>query len=681
MKKSTGRCWSVAKSSFSFYKQMVAVKVLTNLANTRLLTPSVLLVAAWMLILALTPTAALGQTSSITLAWPSPSVVMLTGVEVGVYGQIQGSTTGVTPLLAIENSASGQWLHADGSWGAQAWLTASIVDTAGTWRYMLTPNATGNFLLDVELVNTSGAILSTAQTTFQVAGNSSSQPSQSTSSSGSGSSTSITLAWPTPGVVMMPGVQVGMWGVATASSSAQVSVAIENNQSGQWLNANGSWGAQTWLSAPIVDSAGTWRYLYTPASGGSFTVVAQVVNGSVTQQASSTFTVQGGSASGSTSSSGSGQSSSSGSSTAGTFPLSVINNTNGQWTNSQIWLTIIGQSTPGTWAYVTPDGVVHPVNSAQASAPGAITCNGVNYAPMSFLLPASGQVTMPASLQGGRVYISLGAPLCLAVPQNNSGIALPDVNNPSDPNANTYWDYYEYTYVFGRVAFGGDTSQVDEFGFPISARVQQASSSTDSSTGFLVSRQAILNHFLNDSDPGYQQLVNSYHVLAPRTSTAFSSSSASQAMQSYINAVWQQYASSPFTLTVLGQTYSGGVQSDGALHFSLQGTSGYVVQEPAAADVWGCSGALATGNAVELALEAEFCAAFTRGVAGNTSEWWERSQYYQGPAYSQYAGYLHSVALGGRTYAFPYDDVNDQSSVIILPNTAPPDRVTLTLNW
>jgi hypothetical protein len=33
--------------------------------------------------------------------------------------------------------------------------------------------------------------------------------------------------------------------------------------------------------------------------------------------------------------------------------------------------------------------------------------------------------------------------------------------------------------------------------------VQQASSSTDSSTGFLVSRQTILNHFLNDSDPGF----------------------------------------------------------------------------------------------------------------------------------------------------------------------------------
>jgi len=37
--------------------------------------------------------------------------------------------------------------------------------------------------------------------------------------------------------------------------------------------------------------------------------------------------------------------------------------------------------------------------------------------------------------------------------------------------------------------------------------------------------------------------------------------------------------------------------------------------------------------------------------------------------------------LGKRCYAFAYDDVNDQSSVQILGNSNPPDRLTLGIGW
>jgi hypothetical protein len=123
------------------------------------------------------------------------------------------------------------------------------------------------------------------------------------------------------------------------------------------------------------------------------------------------------------------------------------------------------------------------------------------------------------------------------------------------------------------------------------------------------------------------------------------------------------------------------VQSDGLLHYSFQGVSGYTVSKPTPTDVWQCGGALASGNTVELALEAEFAAAFNRGVAHNTSLWWNSSSYYQGPAQNAYAAYIHTVVLDHRSYAFPFDDVNDQSSVIILPNANPPTLVTLTVAW
>ena len=44
------------------------------------------------------------------------------------------------------------------------------------------------------------------------------------------------------------------------------------------------------------------------------------------------------------------------------------------------------------------------------------------------------------------------------------------MNNPADPNIDVYFDWYEFTYQFGVIPFGGNTTQVDMFGFPMTAR-------------------------------------------------------------------------------------------------------------------------------------------------------------------------------------------------------------------
>ena len=84
---------------------------------------------------------------------------------------------------------------------------------------------------------------------------------------------------------------------------------------------------------------------------------------------------------------------------------------------------------------------------------------------------------------------------------------------------------------------------------------------------------------------------------------------------------------------------------------------------------------------MEKALGAEFCAAFNRGVADNTALWWDSSQFYRGRGKNEFAAYIHGNCSDARAYAFAYDDIDDQSTVIILPNTAPPSRVTLTIGW
>ncbi|HEX4205388.1 MAG TPA: beta-1,3-glucanase family protein [Ktedonobacteraceae bacterium] len=76
-------------------------------------------------------------------------------------------------------------------------------------------------------------------------------------------------------------------------------------------------------------------------------------------------------------------------------------------------------------------------------------------------------------------------------------------------------------------------------------------------------------------------------------------------------------------------------------------------------------------NTQELQLGAQFCAAFNRGVALNTADWYNPTAYYTGPIQNEYAGFWHQVSINHKAYGFPYDDVNNQSSGGILPNANP----------
>lgn len=83
----------------------------------------------------------------------------------------------------------------------------------------------------------------------------------------------------------------------------------------------------------------------------------------------------------------------------------------------------------------------------------------------------------------------------------------------------------------------------------------------------------------------------------------------------------------------------------------------------------------------ELALGAEFAAAFNRGVAMNTAEWHQPSTFYQTGPENDYAAFFHSISINHKAYGFAYDDVSDQSSVLILPNSNAPTRLTLGIGW
>ena len=84
-----------------------------------------------------------------------------------------------------------------------------------------------------------------------------------------------------------------------------------------------------------------------------------------------------------------------------------------------------------------------------------------------------GQLPDAARLQGARIFLSEKQPLYIAISPDNKGWAGPNPANPADPNYSTVYDWYEMTFKNGAVPFGGNTTQVDQFGLPFSVTVTQ----------------------------------------------------------------------------------------------------------------------------------------------------------------------------------------------------------------
>ena len=372
-----------------------------------------------------------------------------------------------------------------------------------------------------------------------------------------------------------------------------------------------------------------------------------------------------------------------GGSTNGTFPFIIQNNTHGVWANNQVYVMILGQATPGQWSYLRSDGTLVHINHLDASAPNHLTKNGVNYANMSFTLDQTSTITMPTHLEGARMYLSLGSPMYIPIAPDDSGWGGPNLGNSSDPNADVYFDWYEFAYQYGVTPFGGNTTQVDMFGFPMTARLQQAAIGYDQTVGITLSRDQVYSQYTAAVSPAFQALVTPYRILAPHSSASFApGGSQANYMQTYIDQMWNYYATNPFTLTRQGVTFAGGVVN-GQLQFTRNGAGPFFLNKPTSSDVLACSGALASGGMSPQALElgAEVCAALNRGVALNTGDWYNPAAYYTNSIRNEYAGFWHQISIDHRAYGFPYDDVNDQSAVKILPNANPPSSVTLSIGW
>jgi hypothetical protein len=362
------------------------------------------------------------------------------------------------------------------------------------------------------------------------------------------------------------------------------------------------------------------------------------------------------------------------------------NNTHGAYTDDQVYVLVIAQD-PAThvFSWVNPDGSFTHMAASDNDATGHLTKNGQNYPNHGFTLAQAASMKLP-KLDSGRIFISLGEPLYIKVltdANGNIGFAGPNPLNGTDPNIGVRYDWYEFTY--NDAGLWINTTQVDDFGLPLLLDVWGDSKNFHQQTGLTEAHDALMSEYANEVPAEFQVPVQGQlRIMAPGKSTFDVGQVNQHYFDSYVDQIWAQYTSSPLNVTVGGRYFSGQVVN-GSLSFTELDATGnvvaggpYMVNKPTTQDILEGKGTLATGNATELALEAQICAAFNRHVMQDSALWATPNAYFAASPANYYASFWHRHGVSGLAYGFAYDDVSNESSTI---HTDKPEYMELGVGW
>lgn len=310
---------------------------------------------------------------------------------------------------------------------------------------------------------------------------------------------------------------------------------------------------------------------------------------------------------------------------SGKVSVKVMNGTNGAYADNQIYWGVIGiNPANGQWSYLDLNGNLLPISAALNDAAGHLTKNGVNYANIYHTVSQTSWVTLP-KITSGRMFLSVGTPCYIKT--FNDGFAGPDLNNPTDPNRNIYFDFVEFT--VDNTGYHGNITRVDGFGFPLQHRLINIAGNYDHTVGELESetRSGLFTKYSNEVPAPFKSLGTlqaPYRIVAP----------------------------------VNGTFAAGGANAN---YFA--GYSGYNTQ-----DILRCDGALT---------DAATCAAINRHVLGD-SNWNNVANYYKAAPANYYAKFWHDHSINKLAYGFAYDDVNGQAAYL---EVGDPKGVILRVGW
>lgn len=353
-----------------------------------------------------------------------------------------------------------------------------------------------------------------------------------------------------------------------------------------------------------------------------------------------------------------------------TFTFTLANNTNNAFNADNIYVAIIG-NVGGRNVHVTSTGDQVPMRESDNNAPGSVTRNGLVYTP-SYSMKLSEFLAkgIPiGQINSGRVWIGLGAPIYFHV-FAGGGFTQPNVANPSDPNADTNFDFVEFTLDGG--GLHANTSQVDAFAIPLTMNVVGAKNQT---VGITEPRSALFAAFANSVPAEFKGLVDpkGFRITSPKKSPTFPQNY----FQPYIDAMWSYYQTRDLSISTIFGTYVGRVNGNTFVFRNPANGSTYNVAKPSSADVIGSTGSIVTGDETEKAIKARISAMINRHVATDATQS-DPTQYYLAAPANFYSKFWHDHSLNRLAYGFDYDDVFDQSTSVIDTN---PSRMTVSVTW
>ncbi len=356
--------------------------------------------------------------------------------------------------------------------------------------------------------------------------------------------------------------------------------------------------------------------------------------------------------------------------------FSFTNNTNQQYPSEQIYFAIIGKNTSGQFCHVDKGGNLVPCNDSDNDAPDHLTKNGQNYCNYSFTVAEVSEIEVP-SIDSGRAYISLGSPMYFQIVNNGTGFVGPNPGNASDPNADVYFDWLEFT--IDNSGFHGNTTQVDQFGFPMVIELTAADGFSQK-LGITESRSALFSGYANSVPAEFQSLVQApYRIVSPFKGGFANGGNFATYFDDYIRDMWQNYTSNQFQLTTQEGEFTGKVE-DNVFTFTKADAPDqkYTINYPKSWEVFECSGAFATGDGIQKVIQAQISAMFNRHIVENPANSNQPAEYYKNAPANFYAQFWHIHSIENKAYGFPFDDVSEQSTLIAHPN---PQELKVTISW
>jgi hypothetical protein len=444
-------------------------------------------------------------------------------------------------------------------------------------------------------------------------------------------------------------------------------------------SASSSWVGSAWndVISSVKVSAGTQVVLYADISygGSSLTLTSDTPNlvNSNFNDVTSSYQISAASSGG------------------GTWnqqtTFNIVNGTHGAYGDSQVYWAIIGKDwTSGKFVWVNTAGQLIPM---AMSDNGALTKNGVGYSNYFHTIAQSGSVTIPP-INSARLMLSVGSPMYIQVNQDvngNIGYAGANIDNPSDPNINVTFDFMEMAIV-PTTGFYGNTTRVDQFGFPLTLRLQGLGG-YDQTVGETATRASLISAWSSAVPAQFQGLAQApyspYRIVAPAHGSFGAGGANANYLDSYIQGLWSKYASQTLTFTDQQGTFTGHVVNGQFQFTDGQGT--YIIaRAPTTQEALLGNGVLndptgqtagSAGYDKQLQIQAQMCAAINRHIVENPSQWSTPSAFYASPANS-YSKFWHDHAINGLSYGFAYDDVGGFSSSL---HTAAPTVATVTVGW